>query len=110
FICAQHDAVGHPRDLCHMYPEGVLASTFLELSHKDDLIADFLYRDVEVFYTWQVFLQLIQLVVVRCKKRLRFEVPVIVQMLNNRPRYRHAIVRACTTTNFIHQDQASMTQ
>ncbi|MNL83101.1 hypothetical protein D3C87_2106590 [compost metagenome] len=59
FACTQYDRLRHPRYLCHMNTEAVLAATRFQFTQKYHFVVHFLYGNIEVFDARKVVSKLI---------------------------------------------------
>ena len=100
--CRRH--TGHP---CHMDTKAMCASPGCQLAKKDDLIADFLIGDMIIFYSGNLFFQLIQFMIMRSKKSFGLA-GNLMQIFGNAPCNGNTIIGRSTAADFIQQDKTSI--
>ena len=105
-VGALDDAPGHSRNLGHMDTKAVLRAALLELAQEDDFAVDLLHRDVVVLNAGKIFLHLVQLVVVGGEERARpAGLRVLVQVFNDGPGYRDAVVGRRAAAQLVEEHQ-----
>ena len=87
-----HDRARHTRYFSHMNTERVLRSAAHQLAQEDNLAVKLLHRHIVVLYTLEVFLHLVQLVIVSGEERARLRLRVLVKILHDSPGDGDAVV------------------
>ena len=83
-------------------------STPFHLAKENDVLAGFLNLNMEVFNSRIDALQLVKFMIVSCKDGLCFCIFVVVEVFYNCPGYWHTVKGACSSSNLIQKNKASL--
>ena len=79
-------------------------STFLELTKENHILADLLYRDMEVLHSRIYLLKVIQFMIVGSEQGL-CTISVLMNILHDRTCDGHSVICRCSSSYFIKEHQ-----
>ena len=85
----------------------VLTPTPFEFTQEYHLIVDLLHRDIIVLDAREVFLHLIELVIVGSKEGSRMPFGILMEILHNRPGNRNTIVSAGASAQLVEEHEGA---
>ena len=92
-----------------MKTEAVRHASFHKLSEEDDILTDFLYRNMEVAHPRIYCLQVVKFMVMSGKQCL-CPVTVLMNVLNNGTGNGHSVICGSSPSDFIEQDERARRQ
>ena len=104
--CSGKQLGREPRQARHLDAVRAVRASLLEPSQEDDVVAGLADRHVQVLHAWKKVAQLGEFVVVGGEDGLGAD--VLMKVLGDRPRDRHAVVGGRSPPDLVQQDQASL--